>query len=158
MLILVQAVFVIFFILHMSFVKLSIGLPIKDLSLLALFGLLLLGYPRQLIDALSRMRGLIAIFLALGTLGLCLTFLKGEGISGSMEAFPRMVMQPVLVVVCTYTLIVLSGVRFVAAVLIGGALITGLFAVLQFADVGFAWQVREILGRIQESPRHSPAS
>ena len=46
MLILVQAVFVIFFILHMSFVKLSIGLPIKDLSLIALFCLLFLGYPR----------------------------------------------------------------------------------------------------------------
>ena len=148
MLILVQAVFVIFFILHMCFVKLSIGLPIKDLSLLGLFCLLFLGYPRVVVDALSRLRGLIAIFLALGALGLCLTFLKGEGLSGSMEAFPRMVMQPVLVVVCTYTLIVLCGVRFVAAVFIGGALLTGVFAILQFADVGFGWQAREILGKI----------
>lgn len=152
MLILVQVVFIIFFILHMCFVKLSIGLPIKDLSLIALVCLLFIGYPRVVVDALSRLRGLIAIFLALGTLGLCLTFLKGEGISGSMEALPRMVMQPLLVVVCTYTLLVVSGVRFVAAIFIGGALITGLFAVLQFADVGSAWQVREVLGKIQREP------
>jgi hypothetical protein len=157
MLILVQTVFVLFFILHLCFVKLSVGLPLKDLSLLGLFVLLFLGYPRQLVDALSRLRGLIAIFLALGVLGLCLTFLKGEGIAGSMEAVPRMVVQPFLVVVCTYTLIVLCGVRFVAAVFIGGALITGLFAVVQFADIGAAWQAREFLSKVQNEP-HTIAS
>jgi len=150
--IVLQTVFVVFFILHVSFVKLSVGLPLKDWSLLLLFILIFFAYSRQMIEIVSRLRGLLAVFLALGLFGLALTILNRAGISASIEAVPRMLIQPMLVVICTYALASLYGVRFVAAVFIGSALLTGLFAMMQFVDINFAWKLREILSAIQKEP------
>jgi hypothetical protein len=64
------------------------------------------------------------------------------------------IVQPCLVVMCTYVLSVVAGLRFTTGVFLGATALSGAFVILQFAGVDAAWSARRALSALQAEPEH----
>lgn len=140
--------------LYTVFIKLSVGLPVKDMLLLVLLGLLFITYQRTVLDFLDRHVSVMALFAVFTIIGALVTVLNGRPATGIFNSFLRVIVQPFLILSCTYVLTRLVSVRFTAGVFIGMALVTSAFAVLQFAGIEAAWAIQETIARIQGKPQH----
>lgn len=147
-----KALFVLVVLLNTAFVKLSVGLPIKDLMLFGLFVLLLLTYNLQAATFLQQYHSIFLVFFAFTALGFAITLLNGRNFGGAFISSLRIMVQPMLIMTCTYLMASIAGLRFTATVFIGSAILTGFVAILQFLDVDQAWQLRALLGRLQAEP------
>lgn len=141
-------------VLNVAFVKLSVGLPLKDVALLGLTGLLFLAYNKQTTAFLNAHSGLALVFCSYAALGFSLSLLNDAEIGPTFESFLRLLVQPFLILLCTYVVASVAGLRFVVVIFLASALITGAFAILQTADIGFGWKMRAILGSLQNEPGH----
>lgn len=92
------------------------------------------------------------VFIAIAVLGSFLTIANGQSVGTVVENNLSNIAQPFLIFICTCAILRLAGLKFTAWLLVGAALVTGTVALLQFAGVAPAWQMREWLGRFQGSP------
>lgn len=157
MLLYLQALYLLAAFLFTVFIKLSIGLPVKDILMLVLFGLLFIAYNRTVVRFLNCHMSVLVLFAALAITGILVTISNGRPANEVFNSFLSTIVQPFLVLSCTYVLTQLSGIRFTAGVFIGMALLTGVVAILQFAGIHPAWAIRQAIARIQSEPRHIQA-
>ena len=135
--------------LSVCFAKLSVGLPVRSIVLIAQVIFLFLLWPRDVIAFLRGHIGLMLFFAAFGAIGLTMSILNGIDLQTGLQFFIETIIQPVLAVIATCVLITLVGVRAVATVFIGLTLLSGLFALVQAAGFEPAWTIREIIAGIQ---------
>ena len=154
MLLYLKVLYILTVFLFTFFIKLSVGQPVKDLLMVALFGLLFITYHRTVLGFLNRHMSVVAVFAVFAIVGALVTILSGRPAADLVNSFLRIIVQPFLILSCTYVLTRLSGVRFTAGVFIGMALLTSAFAVLQFAGIEPAWAIKEAIARIQNEPRN----
>jgi hypothetical protein len=138
--------------LYTALAKLSFGVPVRTLLSSYLFVLLLFAYRREFLDTVKSHQLTVLVFAGLTATGGFLTILNGRGLDVVIGHALSDLIQPFLILICTLVLSRLAGVGFVARVLVGSALLTGAVALLQFADVGIAWRLRDWLGVIQAEP------
>ena len=151
---LVLALFTIYLVLNTAFAKVSVGLPVKDFVLVALFGLLFIAYNRQVLDFLRRHLAVVGVFLVFALLGFSLTIINDRAIDIATESLLKIIVQPFLILVCTYVLSLVAGIRVTTVLFVGCASLTGVFAILQFVGVESAWQVRDLLSNLQNETAH----
>ena len=91
-------------------------------------------------------------FAALGIIGVVLTYLHQGDLGSTLDGLTSNIVQPYLILFSTLMLIKIIGLRTVAWLSLSVAALTGLIALLQFANIELAWRLREILGEIQNEP------
>jgi hypothetical protein len=149
---LVQLLFIAVVALNTALVKLSVGIPVKDLLLVLLTGLLFVAYNRQVLQFLQRHAGVLLLFATLGFIGGTLAIMQHRGIGVAAESAMRVVVQSSLILICSYAVTTLCGIRFTVIVFCSAIFLSGIVAFLQFLDVDPAWQLRALLSRVQDEP------
>ena len=86
------------------------------------------------------------------SLGSVLTYLHQGDLGSTLDGLTSNIVQPYLILFSTLMLIKIIGLRTVAWLGLSGAALTGLVALLQFANIEIGWRLREILGEIQNEP------
>jgi hypothetical protein len=147
-----RMVFLATVLLYTALAKLSFGVPVRTLLSSYLFVLLLFAYRREFLDTVKSHQLTVLVFAGLTVTGGLVTILNGRGLDVVIGHALSDLIQPFLILVCTLVLLRLAGVGFVARVFVGSALLTGAVALLQFADIGPAWRLRDWLGVIQAEP------
>jgi hypothetical protein len=147
-----QMVFLATVLLYTALAKLSFGVPVRTLLSSYLFVLLLLAYRREFLDTVKSHQLTVLVFAGLAVTGGFVTILNGRGLDVVIGHALSDLIQPFLILICTLVLSRLAGVGFVTRVFVGSALLTGAVALLQFADIGAAWRLRDWLGVIQAEP------
>jgi hypothetical protein len=150
----VLALFALYLVLNTAFVKVSVGLPLKDLVLVALFGLIFIAYNRQVLEFFRRHLAVVGAFLVFAVLGFSLTILNDRELGVATELLLKVIVQPFLILVCTYALSSVVGFRVTAALFACSAGLTGIFAILQSVGLDPAWQVRDFLSNLQNETAH----
>jgi len=148
------ALFAFYLVLNTAFIKVSVGLPLKDLVLVALFGLIFVAYNRRVLQFFRRHFAVVGVFLVFAVLGFFLTILNGSELGVATESLLKVIVQPFLILVCTYALSSVVGVRVTAALFACCAGLTGIFAILQSVGLDPAWQVRDFLSNLQSETAH----
>ena len=137
---------------YTALIKLTIGFPVRTLLVSFLFILLALTYRREVLRVVAVHSLTMLIFIGVSLTGIFLTVISGRGLSLTFHSTLSNVIQPFLIFTTTYVMIRLIGARFVAAVFIGSALLTGGVALLQYLGIDTAWQIRDWLGEFQSVP------
>ena len=153
-----RVLFTLYFVLSTAFVKLVVGIPLKDAVLVMIFVILFTVFNRQTSEFFKEHAGLVIVFISFTILGFSITLLNNASVGTAFESFLRFIVQPFLTVSCTYVLARLLGLRFVAALLIGSAMTTGFFALLQGVNVTPGWELRKWIGSLQNEPLHTAES
>jgi hypothetical protein len=150
----VRASFALLLLIYTILLKWAIGVPIKDVILVGLSCLLLLIYNRQCIDFLKRHTGIYLLLLVLAALGIPLTLVNEPDLGVVGRELLGYIIQPCLIMLCTYVLAVVAGVRFTAGTFVVLTLFSGAFVLLQFAGLDAAWSARHALSALQPEPEH----
>jgi hypothetical protein len=150
--ILVAAGYLLVVMLYTALTKFSIGLPLRTLVLVALSGLIFFAYNRESREFFERYSPFTWIFFVLGLIGTLLTYFREHNIGEALDGLTSVIIQCYLIFFCVLVLIRLLGIWPVALLTFAGAAFTGLFALLQFADIGIGWRLREIVSDIQHEP------
>lgn len=138
--------------LYTAFTKLSVGLPVRTLVLVFLSGIIFVCYFKESRQFLRKHVEITLAFAALGIIGTILTYLHQRDLGSTLDGLTSNIVQPYLILLSTLMLIKIIGLRTVAWLSLSVAALTGLFALLQFANIEIAWRLREILGEIQNEP------
>jgi hypothetical protein len=151
---LLLALFALYLVLNTVFAKVSVVLPVKDFVLVALFGLIFSAYNRQVLEFLRRHLAVVSVFFVFALLGFSLTIISDREVGVATESLLKIIVQPFLILVCTYVLSLVVGIRVTTVLFVGCAGLTGVFAILQFAGLESAWQVRDLLSNLQNETAH----
>lgn len=149
-----RATYLVLVLLYTALFKFSFGVSAKDAVLVGLSGLLFLVYNRQCLEFFNRHAGIYLLFAVLSAIAIPLTLLNGSGMNVVTRELLGYVVQPCLVMMCTYVLSVTVGLRFTVGVFLGATLLSGAVAVLQFVGLDAAWSVRHALSALQPEPEH----
>ena len=135
--------------LYTALTKLSVGLPLRTLVLVFLSGIIFVCYFRESRQFLRKHVEITLAFVALGIIGVILTYLHQGDLGSTLDGLTSNIVQPYLILFSTLMLINIIGLRTVAWVSLSGAALSGLVALLQFANIEIGWRLREIMGEIQ---------
>lgn len=149
-----RATYLVLVLFYTILFKFSIGVAAKDAILVGLSGLLFLVYNRQCLEFLNRHAGIYLLFAVLAAIAIPITLLHGSSVDIVGRELLGSVVQPCLVIMCTYVLSVTAGLRFTVGVFLGATALSGVFVVLQYLDFDAAWSARRVLGTLQPQPGH----
>ena len=131
--------------LYTAFTKLSVGLPLRTLVLVFLSGIIYVCYFKESRQFLRKHVEITLAFVALGIIGVVVTYLHQGDLGSTLDGLTSNIVQPYLILFSTLMLIKIIDLRTVAWLSLSGAALTGLVAVLQFANIEIGWRLREIV-------------
>ena len=146
------AVYLCVVLLYTALTKLSVGLPLRTLVLVFLSAIIFICYFRESRQFLLKHVEITLAFAALGIIGVILTYLHQGDLGSTLDGLTSNIIQPYLILFSTLMLIKIIGLRPVAWLGLSGAALSGLVALLQFANIEIGWRLREIMGEIQHDP------
>lgn len=135
--------------------KASVGVPIKDVLLLGLFLVILVLYNRQFREFARESGGLLMLFGILALIALVLAVVNDVPSGTIAYAFMGDTVQPILILTCTYVISMIVGTRFAVITFLAATALSGVFVLMQFLGLEFAWTARRILGSLQVQLAHT---
>jgi hypothetical protein len=131
------------------FLKLGGALPFRTILLITVFSGLIVFHQRQFQYFLRQHANVVILFAFMAALGIGQAIAWKNGIGDTSREALRQILQPFMLLVATYMMCLIVGVKRTVMVLLAVTALAGIFAVFQYLGIGFAWQIREIIGDIQ---------
>jgi O-antigen ligase len=141
-------VFAYCFLIKLSFA----GFPLRALIAASLVVCLILYNFNYILDFLSRHFFTFMLFLSVAIIGVTLSISSDREMSVVIEEFFRNVGQEFLILFATLYVCRFTGANYVANVFVGATLISGMFALFQAVDLGFAWAIYDKIQALQGVP------
>ncbi len=144
--------FLVILFLHVALAKFTVIIPVRTIALFIFASLLFLVHHQKFLDSIFRASRVYMVMLVIAFIGGFLAFLNGVQLYELAENFLRNTVQPALIFLTTYLAIEIFGLAFVVRALLGFTVVSAVIAILQFAGIDLAWDVRRMLGAIQGDP------
>lgn len=131
------------------FLKLGGALPLRTVLLIGVFSGLVVFHHRQFQYFLRQHAYVVVLFAFMAALGIAQAIAWNQGLGDTLREALRQIVQPFMLLVSTYMMCLIVGVRRTAMVLFAITALAGIFALFQYMDLGFAWRIRELISTIQ---------
>lgn len=134
------------------------SIPVRGILLVGFLILLILLYPDAAKRAATRHKPIFVLAAAMAGLGIFVSLVNGAGLQQILRSVLEVHVQISLSLVFATIVAEVAGARASALVIVGTVGLSALIAILQFADLDFAWQLRAALGTFQGQAMHEDSS
>ncbi len=134
-------------------VNLNVGpIPLRGFFAMASIGVAFMFEPSALKWAIRHGRVLLGIILGAAIVGFFSSALAQNPMSNTLRQILEIHVQGAICVVVAGVVLRLLGIRALVVMFVLPIVISGFFATLQFAGLDLAWQLRQMIGDLQNDP------
>lgn len=127
------------------------GVPLRTFFMMAALGLLVLGAPYALVEAVRDLRRILQVVAAFTVLGIIVSIFAGDGPGLIVQQVIEIHVQAVISLLVVRSLVKEMGVKPVLVIFLTAWGVSGIFAFLQGLGLDFAWKAREQLGELMRA-------
>ena len=138
-------------VLNIALIGFKIGpMPVRAAFAVALLGFLTLQYPAAFRDAFERVGSVMGLAVVFATVGTFVSLINKASLAVILGSIIEVHLQIAVTVLLATMIASLCGARPTLLVIAAAVGLSALVALVQFLGAGWAWSIRDTLGRLQE--------